>query len=406
MGPLKGIRVLDLSRVLAGPWAGQVFADMGAEVIKVERPGAGDDTRAFGPPWISEPKGGESPDSAYYASANRGKRAVTVDFGQKEGQDIVRAMALQCDVLIENYKVDTLARYRLDYTSIKEINPRLIYCSITGFGQTGPYRTRPGYDGLIQAMGGLMSITGESDHLPGGGPQRVGVALVDIVTGLYASSAVLGALYSREQTDQGQHIDIALLDSLVAALANQGLNWLIGGVVPGRSGTAHSNMVPSQVFKSADGYILLSVGNDEQYRRFCAVAGRQDLADDPRYTTTPGRSAHREELVAVVAQLMRQRRTAEWVALLEGAGVPSGPINTIDKVFEDPQVQARGMRLDLPHPVAGTVASIASPIRYSGTPIEYGNAPPVLGQHTDEILRGMLGFSSEDIARLRAVNVL
>ena len=406
MGPLKGIRVLDMSRVLAGPWAGQIFADLGADVVKVERPGAGDDTRAFGPPWLDDAVTGEHIDSAYYVSANRGKRAVTIDFSLKEGQAIVRALVEQCDVLIENYKVGTLARYGLDYESLRAVNPRIVYCSITGFGQTGPYRSRPGYDGLIQAMGGLMSITGEPDDLPGGGPQRVGVALVDIVTGVYASSAVVSALYHRQRTGQGQYIDLALLDSAVAALANQGLKWLIGGVVPKRTGTAHSNIVPNQAFATSDGHILLSVGNDEQYRRFCIVSGHPEFATDPRFATTPERSTNRDQLVPIVAQWIRERSTDDWLDVLERAQTPGGRINSIDQVFDDPQVRARGMRLDLPHPRAGSVPSIANPIRFSETPIEYGNAPPMLGQHTDEVLMELLDLSAADIRQLRERRVI
>lgn len=401
MGPLKGLRVLDLSRVLAGPWATQIFADMGADVLKVERPGAGDDTRGFGPPWILDRTTGEQVDAAYYASANRGKRSITLDFTTRAGQQIALRLATVSDVLVENYKVGALAKYGLDYDSVRTLNPRLIYCSITGFGQTGPYRNRPGYDFLIQGMGGLMSVTGERDDLPGGGPQRAGVALADVTTGMYASSAVLAALYHRERTGEGQYIDLALLDSQVSVLINQGMNWLIGGEVPRRSGNGHPNIVPYQAFATSDGHIILAVGNDEQFRRFCDAAGSPQLATDPRYLTIADRNANRDTLIPTLTGILRQRTTREWIALLESVQVPGGPINTIKDVFEDPQVIARCMRVDLPHPRAGTLPSIANPIRFSGTPIEYTHAPPVLGQHTEEILREVLGLEGTDIEQLR-----
>lgn len=401
MGPLKGLRVLDLSRVLAGPWATQIFADMGADVLKVERPGAGDDTRGFGPPWILDRTTGEQVDAAYYASANRGKRSITLDFTTRAGQQIALRLATASDVLVENYKVGALAKYGLDYESVRTLNPRLIYCSITGFGQTGPYRNRPGYDFLIQGMGGLMSVTGERDDLPGGGPQRAGVALADVTTGMYASSAVLAALYHRERTGEGQYIDLALLDSQVSVLINQGMNWLIGGEVPRRSGNGHPNIVPYQAFATSDGHIILAVGNDEQFRRFCDAAGSPQLATDPRYLTIADRNANRDTLIPTLTDILRQRTTREWIAMLESAQVPGGPINTIKDVFEDPQVIARRMRVDLPHPRAGTLPSIANPIRFSGTPIEYTHAPPVLGQHTEEVLREVLGLEDTDIEQLR-----
>lgn len=406
MGPLKGIRVLDMSRVLAGPWASQIFADMGADVLKVERPGAGDDTRTFGPPWIDDPQTGEHVDAAYYACANRGKRAITVDFGAEAGKTIVRELVAKSDVVLENYKVGALARYGLDYASVSKINPRVIYCSITGFGQTGPYRNRPGYDFLIQGMGGLMSVTGERDDLPGGGPQRAGVALADIITGLYASSAILSALYHRERTGQGQYIDLALLDSQVAVLANQGMNWLIGGHVPKRIGNGHPNIAPYQAFATSDGHIILAVGNDEQFRRFCEACGHPETGTDQRFATIAARNANRDALLPVISEWIRRRSTAEWIELLERIQVPGGPINSIDRVFADPQVQSRGMRLDLPHVRAGTLPSIANPIRFSETPIEYGHASPVLGQHTDEVLAELLGKSDAEIATLRRAGVI
>ncbi len=405
-GPLMGTRVLDLSRVLAGPWSSQIFADMGADVIKIERPGGGDDTRKFGPPWVTDATTGENLDAAYYAACNRGKRSVTLDIASPRGREIAQALLAQSDVLLENYKVGDLARYGLDYASAQRINPRIVYCSITGFGQTGPYRQRPGYDFLIQGMGGLMSVTGERDDLPGGGPQRAGVALADILTGMYATSAVLAALLHRERTGEGQYIDLALLDTQVATLANQGMNWLIGGTVPRRTGNGHPNIVPYQAFATADGHIILAVGNDEQFARFCKVAGREDIAADPRYAIIAVRNAHRDELIPILADIIRQQPTDYWVRALEAAQVPCGPINTIDRVFADPQVQARGMRVDLPHARAGTLPSIANPIRFSATPIEYTHAPPLLGQHTDEVLAELLGLERTEIGRLRADGVI
>ena len=405
-GMLTGIRVLDLSRVLAGPWATQIFADYGADVVKVERPGAGDDTRKFGPPWITDETTGEIVDAAYYASANRGKRSLTLDIATPDGQEIARKLAAQSDILIENYKVGALAKYGLDYAAIQAVNPRIVYCSITGFGQTGPYRNRAGYDFLIQGMGGLMSVTGERDDLPGGGPQRAGVALADILCGMYATSAILAALYRRAHTGQGEYIDLALLDAQVATLANQGMNYLIGGTAPKRFGNGHPNIVPYQAFATADGHVILAVGNDEQYARFCAVAGRPELASDPKYVTIAQRNAHRDELIPKLAAVLRQWPSAEWIEKLEAANVPCGPINTIDKVFADPQVQARGMRVDLPHPRAGTLPSIANPVRFASAPIEYTHAPPVLGQHTDEVLEELLGLDADARAALRARGVI
>jgi crotonobetainyl-CoA:carnitine CoA-transferase CaiB-like acyl-CoA transferase len=405
-GPLTGVRVLDLSRVLAGPWASQICADYGADVVKIEKPGAGDDTRQFGPPWIHDRKTGEAVDAAYYASCNRGKRSVTLDIAKPAGQAIVRKLALQSDIVIENYKVGALAKYGLDQASLRAVNPRLIYCSITGFGQTGPYRNRPGYDFLIQGMGGLMSVTGERDDLPGGGPQRAGVALADILCGMYAISGILAALYRREHTGEGEYIDIALLDAQVATLANQGMNYLIGGTAPKRSGNGHPNIVPYQAFATADGHIILAVGNDEQYIRFCAVAGRPELASDPRYATIAARNAHRDALIPMLADIVRARTSAQWITSLEAAQVPCGPINTIDKVFADPQVQARGMRVDLPHPRAGTLPSIANPVNFASAPIQYTHASPPLGQHTDEVLEELLGLDAAARDALRAQRVI
>ena len=400
-GPLTGLRVLDISRVLAGPWASQMFADMGADVIKIERPGAGDDTRKFGPPWIVDPATGEQIDAAYYASANRGKRSVTLDIASPRGREIAHALVATTDIMLENYKVGALAKYGLDYAAVAAVNPRVIYCSITGFGQTGPYRNRPGYDFLIQGMGGLMSVTGERDDLPGGGPQRAGVALADILTGMYASSAILAALHHRTATGRGQYIDLALLDTQVATLANQGMNWLIGGDVPKRSGNGHPNIVPYQAFATADGHIILAVGNDEQFARFCKAVGRDEIAADARYSIIAARNANRDVLIPILAGIIGAHTTDYWIALLESVQVPCGPINTIDRVFADPQVAARQMRLDLPHPRTGTLPSIANPIRFSETPIEYTHAPPMLGQHTDEVL-GEAGYSAEEIRQFHA----
>jgi len=404
--PLEGIRVLTFENFGAGPFGSMYLADLGAEVIKVERPGAGDDTRKFGPPWITDEATGEIVDAAYYAAANRGKRSLTLDLAQPEGQAIARKLAAQSDILIENYKVGALAKYGLDYAAMRAVNPRIIYCSITGFGQTGPYRNRAGYDFLIQGMGGLMSVTGERDDLPGGGPQRAGVALADILSGMYATSAILAALYRRERTGQGEYIDLALLDTQVATLANQGMNYLIGGTAPRRFGNGHPNIVPYQAFATADGHVILAVGNDEQYARFCAVAGCPELASDPKYVTIAQRNAHREALIPLLAAVIRQRPSAEWIELLEAAQVPCGPINTIDKVFADPQVRSRGMRVDLPHPRAGTLPSIANPVHFATAPIEYTHAPPLLGQHTDEVLEELLGLDGVARAALRAQGVI
>jgi crotonobetainyl-CoA:carnitine CoA-transferase CaiB-like acyl-CoA transferase len=405
-GPLTGIRVLDLSRILAGPWATQNFADMGADVIKVERPGEGDDTRKMGPPWIRDAASGENVDAAYFASCNRGKRSVTLDIASPEGQAIAQRLVDASDVLVENYKVGALAKYGLDYASVAARNPRIVYCSITGFGQTGPYRNRPGYDFLVQGMGGLMSVTGERDDRPGGGPQRAGVALADILCGMYATSAVIAALFHRATSGKGQHIDLALLDAQVATLANQGMNWLIGGVVPKRYGNGHPNIVPYQAFATADGHIILAVGNDEQFARFCAAVGRRDISDDARFATIAQRNANRDTLIPMLEAIIRERATDEWVRTLEAVGVPCGPINSIDRVFADPQVEARGMRVDLPHPRAGTLPSIASPIRFSDTPVAYTHAPPVLGQHTAEVLRELAGVGDERLQELRSHGIV
>ena len=405
-GALSHIRVLDLSRVLAGPWAGQIFGDLGAEVIKVERPGSGDDTRHWGPPYVKDGDGHDSREAAYFQSANRNKQSVTLDFTQPEGQRLVRELVQHCDVLLENFKVGGLAAYGLDYATLKVLNPRLIYCSITGFGQDGPYAKRAGYDFMIQGLGGLMSLTGKPEGEEGAGPMKVGVALTDILTGLYATVGVLAALNQREQSGLGQHIDVALLDVQVACLANQAMNYLNTGVSPKRLGNAHPNIVPYQDFPSADGNFIIAVGNDSQFRKLCDVAGLTALAEDPRFSTNQARVAHRAELIPLLRQATVFKTTAEWVALLEAAGVPCGPINDLAQVFADPHVQARGLRIELPNGLGSTTPLVASPLRLSATPVHYRNAPPLLGEHTDQVLSRHLGLSPEQITALREAGVL
>jgi crotonobetainyl-CoA:carnitine CoA-transferase CaiB-like acyl-CoA transferase len=401
-GPLSHVRVLDLSRVLAGPWAGQNLADLGAEVIKVERPKVGDDSRAFGPPWIKDRDGQDTKDSAYFTAANRGKKSITVNLSHPDGQHIVRELAKLCDVLIENYKYGDLARYGLGYDDLKTLNPKLIYCSVTGFGQTGPYRERPGYDFMIQGMGGMMSVTGEPDGAPGGGPQRAGVPVADIITGMYASIAICAALANRAETGQGQHLDLALLDSQIALLAYQNTNYFATGTPPKRIGNLHPNIVPYQPFRTRDGDVILACGNDNLYRKFCEAAGCMYLAEDARFASNGKRVENRVELTRLLQEVFLGKTTSEWVALLEAAGVPNGPINNIAQVFEEPQVKARGVKIELAHPVAGRLPSVASPMRFSGTPLEFKLAPPVLGQHTDEVLTKLLKMSPESITKLRA----
>ncbi len=405
-GALSHIRVLDLSRVLAGPWAGQILADLGAEVIKVERPGVGDDTRGWGPPYAKDEQGADTSESAYYLSANRNKKSVTIDIAQPEGQKLVRDLAAESDIVLENFKSGGLKRYGLDYASLSEINPKLIWCSITGFGQTGPYAARAGYDFLIQGMGGLMSVTGHPDDEPGGGPMKAGVALSDLTAGLYATIAVLAALSHRDVSQTGQHIDLALLDVQVACLANQSLNYLTSGVAPGRRGNAHPNVVPYQDFPTADSDMILAVGNDAQFARLCQVIEHPEWAQDERFATNAARVQHRETLVPLLRQATVMRTTNEWVALLEDAGVPCGPINDVAQVFADPHVQARGLAFDLPHPLAGTVPQVASPIRLSKTPPEYRHAPPTLGQHNHDVLSGVLGLDAAAIERLAEDKVI
>ncbi len=396
-GALDGLRVLDLSRVLAGPWASQTLGDLGAEVIKVERPGSGDDTRTWGPPVLRDAAGEPTTDAAYYLCTNRNKRSIAVDLTQAEGRALVRELACRSDILVENFKVGGLAQYGLDYDSLRALNPRLIYCSITGFGQTGPYAPRAGYDFLIQGMGGLMSLTGRPDGEAGAGPMKVGVALTDILTGLYASTAILAAVQARQRTGEGQHIDLALLDVGVACLANQSMNYLYAGESPKRMGNAHPNTVPYQDFPTADGHMILAVGNDGQFARFCAAAGQPGWAQDERFARNAGRIAHRDTLIEMIRAVTRTRSTREWVDLLEGAAVPCGPINTVADVFADPQVQARGLRLEMAHEVAGPIPLVASPLRLSATPVQYRHAPPTLGQDTRAVMQEVLGLPAAQI---------
>jgi len=402
---LSHIRVLDLSRVLAGPWCTQNLADLGAEVIKIERPGVGDDTRSWGPPWIKDGEDGDTRDSTYYAAANRGKKSVTVDMATAEGQALIREFAKSSDVLIENFKVGDLKRYGLDYASLADINPCLVYCSITGYGQDGPYANKPGYDFVFQGIGGLMSITGEKDSLPGGGPQKAGVAIADVLTGMYASVAILAALNHRSVSGQGQYIDMALLDCIVALGGNQVTGYFASGKIPQRYGNAHASLVPYQVFDTVDGQMVVAVGNDVQWQRYCEVIERHDLAAEERWRKVAGRIIGREELVPELAKTMLTRTSADWIARLEAQDVPCGPINNYKQVFEDPQVRHRGLRVDVPRD-GGTVSTIASPLRLQGTPAVYEQAPPLLGEHTDEVLARVLGKSSQEISALRERGVV
>jgi formyl-CoA transferase len=403
---LGHIRVLDLSRVLAGPWCSQNLADLGADVIKIERPGSGDDTRAWGPPYAKDASGADTTEAAYYLSANRGKRSVTCDISKPEGQALIRELAKHADVVLENYKVGQLKKYGLDYESLKAVKPDLVYCSVTGFGQDGPYAHRAGYDFLIQGMGGLMSVTGERDDLPGGGPQKAGVALTDLMTGMYSTIAILAALTHRDRTGEGQYIDMALLDVQVAMLANMGSNYLNSGKAPKRWGNAHANIVPYQTFACADGYIIVATGNDGQYQKFVEVGGRPDLATHERYATNPLRVKNRDELVPILAEMVKTKPRDWWIEQLEAVGVPCGPINDLHDVFKNPQVQARGMVVEAPHPTAGKVKLVRNPMRLSASPAETDKAPPLLGQHTDEVLRDVLGRSEEEIAALRTKGIL
>lgn len=405
MGALSGIRVLDLSRVLAGPWCGQNLADLGAEVIKVERPGSGDDTRQWGPPYLKDRDGHDSREAAYFLCANRNKESLTIDFTQPEGQRLVRELAAKSDVLIENFKVGGLAAYGLDYPSLKAVNPKLIYCSITGFGQDGPYASRAGYDFMVQGLGGLMSLTGQPDGSEGAGPVKVGVALTDVLTGLYASIAILAALQYRERTGEGQYIDTALLDVQVACLANQALNYLTTGRAPQRLGNAHPNIVPYQSFPTADGDFILTVGNDGQFRKFAQVAGKPEWADDPRFATNRARVEHRTELIPLIRQVTVFKTSAQWLSDLEAVGVPCGPINDLAQVFADPQVIARGLKVEMPHAV-GSVPQVASPLRLSASPVDYRLPPPQLGEHSAQVLARVLGLSAAEIAALQGNGVV
>jgi len=403
--PLAGIRVLDLTRVLAGPWATQTLCDLGAEVIKIEKPGSGDDTRRFGPPFILD-KAGSKADAAYFLGCNRGKQSVELDIATDEGRAIVYQLASKCDVLVENYKVGGLAKYGLDYASLHASLPKLIYCSVTGFGQTGPYRHRAGYDYLIQGMGGLMSVTGERDDLPGGGPQRTGIPVCDLFTGMYACTAILAALRHRDLSGDGQHIDISMLDVQVAVLGNQAMNYLTTGQPPGRTGTGHPNIAPYQVFAAADGHVILAVGNDEQFVRMSKAIAVESLALDARFTTIADRVAHRAELTSILAKVLATRTVDQWIATMEEAQVPCGPINTIDRVFADEQVRSRALQMSLPHTTSGMVPSVASPMRFSVSTIDYRNGPPALGEHTDDVLRRLIGFDSETLEKLRKSNTI
>ena len=405
-GPLSHIRVLDLSRVLAGPWAGQNLADMGAEVIKVERPGKGDDSRAFGPPWLKDAEGKPTSEAAYYLAANRGKKSITANLSHPDAQAMLRELATSCDVVIENYKVGDLARYGLGYDDIKAVNPKIIYCSVTGFGQTGPWAERPGYDFMAQGLSGLMSVTGEPDGAPGAGPMRVGIPIIDILTGMYASVAVCAALAHRAHTGLGQHLDLALLDTSMAFLSIQGMTYLTTGVAPGRIGNTHPSIVPYQVFPTKDGSVILACGNDNLFSKFCEAAGCKHLVSDERFARNAGRVQNRGVLVPLLNELFAQKTTKQWVAILEQAGVPNGPINSIAEAFEEEQVKARGMKFDLPHPTGGSVPMISSPMKFSGTPLELITPPPMLGQHTDAVLGQILGRDADAIKRLREAGAI
>lgn len=404
-GPLSHIKVLDLSRIMAGPWTSQILADLGADVIKVERPGAGDDTRSWGPPFLKNASGEETKEAGYYLAVNRGKRSITVSLDKPEGQRIVRQLAERADILLENFKVDTLARYGLDYPSLKPLNPRLIYCSITGFGQTGPMRDIAAYDFAVQAMGGLMSITGERDDRPGGGPQKVGIPIVDLTTGMYAAVAVLAALAGREVSGKGDYIDVGMLDVQVAMLCNQAMNYLTSGRAPKRTGTAHPNIQPQDTFACRDGNIVLAVGNDGQFAKLCEVLGRRELASDERFAKNASRVRNQETLTPLLREEFARRDRHALVEALETAGVPCGPINTIPEVFEEPQVKHREMLINVPHPLAGSVPLVASPMRFTEAPLKHDRAPPLLGEHTVEILRD-LGFDDRQIESLKQDRVI
>jgi crotonobetainyl-CoA:carnitine CoA-transferase CaiB-like acyl-CoA transferase len=403
-GPLEGIRVFDLSRILAGPTCTQLLGDLGADVIKIERPGAGDDTRKWGPPYVKAKDGKDTKESAYYLSSNRNKRSLAIDIAQKVGQALARRLIARCDIMVENFKVGDMAKYGLAYDDVKKDNPAIIYCSITGFGQTGPYAPRAGYDMLAQGLGGIMSVTGESD----GPPLKVGVGIADIMCGMYASTAILAALHHRDKTGQGQHIDLSLLDTQVAWLANVGLNYLTSGSVPQRVGNEHPNIVPYNVMPAADGHVILAVGNDGQFAKLCDFAGEPALTHDPRFATNEQRVMNRRALYDLLEEVMRRKTQGEWVEGLARLGVPCSPVNTVDQVFADPQVRARGMQIAMPHPLAakGDVDLIGNPIKYSATPVAYRRPPPYLGQHTDEVLGELLKLSGSEMAELRNKGVI
>jgi len=406
MGALSHIRVLDLSRVLAGPWCTQNLADLGADVLKIERPGTGDETRHWGPPFVKDEKGVNTTETAYFICINRNKRSITVDISKPEGQTIIRELVLQSDVVVENYKVGDLAKYGLDYASLTQIKPDLVYCSITGFGQNGPYAQRPGYDYIVQGMGGFMSITGEADNKPGGGPQKAGVGTADLFTGMYATTAILAALVHRERTGEGQYIDMALLDTQVAVMANVSSNYLCSDEIPQRWGNASPIIVPYQTFPTSDGWVIIAVGNDSQFRQFVTAGGQEQLADDALYSKNPQRVLNREQLIPLLETMTRRKTKAQWLGLLEEAGVPCGPINNIKEVFENEQVKARGLQFDMPHPTTGSMKLVASPMRMSKTPVEIYLAPPTLGQHTEEILHDRLKLDSEQIHNLRDQGII
>jgi crotonobetainyl-CoA:carnitine CoA-transferase CaiB-like acyl-CoA transferase len=399
-GPLSHLTILDLSRVLAGPWCTQLLADLGATVIKIEKPGTGDDTRAWGPPFLKDRDGNDTGEAAYYLACNRGKQSVAIDFTKTEGRDLVLALAREADALVENFKVGGLAKYGLDYARVAAVNPRLVYASITGFGQDGPYADRAGYDFIIQGMSGFMSVTGERDDRPGGGPQKAGVAITDLMTGMYTSAALLAALAHRDRTGRGQWIDACLFDSSIAMMAVMNMNYLVSGVPPQRAGNAHQNIVPYQVFACADGHLILAVGNDGQFGKFCEIAGSDQWAKDPRFATNAARVRNRDALVPLIDAVMRARTQHAWLAALEQAGIPCGPINRLDQVFADPQVEARGIRIDLPHPLAGSVPQVRAPLRLSGSPLACAAAPPLLGEHTERVLRDRLGLGASELKDL------
>lgn len=406
MGALTGYRVLDLSRVLAGPWCGQTLADLGAEVIKIERPGVGDDTRGWGPPWMKGQDDERTKEASYYQSTNRGKLSVALNLATPEGQELVRALATDCDVLIENYKAGSLAKYGLDYASLAELNPRLVYCSVTGFGQTGPRAAEPGYDFIVQGIGGLMSITGERDDLPGGGPQKVGVAFSDLMTGLYSTVAIQAALLSRERTGVGQYIDMALLDVQIATLCNQSQNYLASGKPPGRYGNAHANIVPYQVFRASDQDFIIACGNDSQFVALCDAIGLAELPSDPRFKRNADRVANREAVIEILSRHFLGGRAEEWISRIHPRGVPIGAINSIAQALDEPQVKARDMLVKIPHPLKDDFVTVGSPIKMSGTPVEYLRPAPMLGEHTDEVLKAQLGLSDERLLQLKASGVI